>query len=94
MHQPIPEVGRWLGSVVRGHIQYFGVPLNFRALATFHHQAKRLWRWTLNRRSQKSTVTWERMDRLVSKWLPRPKIVHPYPSERLVVRPDGGSRMR
>lgn len=94
MHQPIPVVGGWLGSVVRGHFQYFGVPLNLRALAAFHHQAKRLWRWTLNRRSQKSKVTWERMDRLVSRWLPKPKIVHPYSSERLVVRPDGGSRMR
>ena len=85
MHSPIPEVGRWLGSVVRGHQQYYGVPLNYRALATFHHQVKCRWRWTLNRRSHKSKVTWERMDRLCSKWLPRPKIVHPYPSERLVV---------
>jgi group II intron reverse transcriptase/maturase len=85
MHLPVPVVGKWLGSVVRGHLQYYGVPLNFRALATFHHQVKRLWRWTLNRRSQKSKVTWERMDRLVSRWLPRPRIVHPYPSERLVV---------
>jgi len=26
MHEPIPEVGKWLQAVVRGHIRYYGCP--------------------------------------------------------------------
>ena len=32
MHQPIPEQGRWLASVLRGHYQYYAVPDNSAAL--------------------------------------------------------------
>jgi len=32
MHEPIPEVGKWLQAVVRGHIRYYGVPMNQTAL--------------------------------------------------------------
>jgi len=85
MHYPVPEVGRWLASVVRGHIQYYGVPLNYRAISTFRAQVIRLWRFALMRRSQKADFTWDRMGRLVSNWLPKPRIVHPYPERRLVV---------
>lgn len=85
LHYSIPEVGRWLASVVQGHIQYFGVPLNYRAVATFHRGVSKLWFNTLQRRSQKSNLTWDRMSRLVSKWLPKPRIVHPFPEARLAV---------
>lgn len=85
MNKPIPNVGKWLGSVVRGHYQYYGVPLNLRALGAFRHRVIVLWKRTLSRRSHKAHVTWERMDRLAAKWIPVPKIVHPHPEERLVV---------
>ncbi len=26
LHDPVPEVGKWLASVVRGHVSYYGVP--------------------------------------------------------------------
>jgi len=35
MHEPIPELGQWLQAVVRGHIRYYGVPLNQNALWIF-----------------------------------------------------------
>jgi len=35
LHARIGEVGAWLGSVVRGHYQYYGVPHNSAALARF-----------------------------------------------------------
>jgi len=85
MHHRIPEVGQWLGSVVRGHYQYYGVPLNYRAISTFRAQIIQLWRFALIRRSQKSKITWDRMKNLASTWLPKPKIVHPYPDKRLAV---------
>lgn len=85
MHHRIPEVGRWLASVIRGHNRYFGVPLNYRALRTFHHEVVKLWYRTLKRRSHKSKTTWKRMGRLAETWLPKPQIVHLYPDKRLCV---------
>lgn len=86
MHSPIPRVGQWLASVLRGHFNYFGVPGNFEALSTFRLRVVDLWRRTLRRRSQRSRITWERMEQLAARWLPTPHIVHPYPDQRLHVR--------
>ena len=56
MHLPIPEQGKWLAAVVRGHIRYYGVPMNTPALALFRYQVGRLWHRTLRRRSQNARV--------------------------------------
>ena len=93
-HQPVPEQGRWLGSVVRGYFQYHAVPTNIDALASFRTQVTRAWHASLSRRSQRSRLTWERMGRLASAWLPAPKILHPWPEQRLDARTQGKSRMR
>src|SRR3989441_626788 len=85
LHAPIPEVGRWLRSVVEGHLRYYGVPMNRPALLTFCFQVGRLWYRTLRRRSQTARITWERMRRLIRRWLPPPRICHPYPLRRLGV---------
>ena len=42
-YQPIPEQGRWLGSVVRGHRAYYAVPGNRTAVAAFRTQVTRHW---------------------------------------------------
>jgi group II intron reverse transcriptase/maturase len=85
MHDPIPEVGEWLKSVVGGHIRYFGVPGNRYALAHFRFTVSNLWYHVLRRRSQSGRVLWERMQRLIRRWLPPAHICHPYPSRRLRV---------
>jgi RNA-directed DNA polymerase len=85
MHDPIPEVGRWLNAVVRGHIRYYGVPTNSAALNLFRFQAGWLWHRVLSRRSQNGRVTWDRMRRLIARWLPPARICHPYPLQRLGV---------
>jgi hypothetical protein len=64
MHDPVPEVGKWLKSVVGGHIHYFGVPGNRYALAHFRFTVSHLWHHALERRSQKGRVQWERMQRI------------------------------
>ena len=69
-HDPIPEVGQWLGSVVRGHCQYYGIPGNSRAIRRFRDEVSRLWHRALSRRSQKGAVRWERMQRLIKRWHP------------------------
>jgi len=81
-HLPVPEQGRWLASVLRGHYQYYAVPENTKALRAFRHQVVRHWMTALRRRSQRTTVTWERMTRLEARWLPTPRILHPWPEQR------------
>ena len=85
MHEPIPQVGRWLSAVVRGHFQYYGVPMNTRALSFFRYQIGTLWHRVLSRRSQNGRVRWDRMQRLIERWLPPARVCHPYPLRRLGV---------
>lgn len=85
MHDPIPEVGTWLRSVVGGHIRYYGVPMNSPALSMFRFQVGRLWHRALSRRSQNGRVLWDRMRRLIDHWLPPARVCHPYPLKRLGV---------
>jgi group II intron reverse transcriptase/maturase len=85
MNTSIPTMGDYLGAVLRGHYQYYGVPTNGRALNTFRYHVAELWRRALMRRSQKHRITWERMKRLTARWLPPARICHPYPNQRLRV---------
>ena len=85
-HQPIPEQGRWLRQLVTGFFAYHAVPTNSTALGAFRHHVTRLWRRSLMRRSQKAKLSWARMGKLADKWLPRPRILHPWPSVRFAVR--------
>ena len=93
MHQAIPEQGRWLAQVVRGYFAYHAVPTNFTALSAFRYHVMRLWLRTLRRRSQKDRLTWARITKLANDFLPRPRILHPWPSVRFAVITRGGSRM-
>jgi len=85
LHAPIPVVGAWLRRVIQGHLQYYGVPMNGSALSTFCFQVGRLWYRALRRRSQTARLNWERMRRLIQRWLPPPRFTHPYPLRRLGV---------
>src|SRR5580693_8058340 len=85
MHQPIPEVGQWLRSVVDGHNRYYGVPTNEAALHLFRIQVGWLWHRTLSRRSQNGRIPWDRMHRIIVRWLPPVRIYHPYPLRRMGV---------
>ena len=81
-HQPIPVQGRWLASVVRGHMAYYAVPVNFEAVGRFRREVVWLWWKSLRRRSQRHRLIWQRMYRLADRWLPSVRIVHPWPSAR------------
>jgi len=86
MHQPIPEQGRWLRQVVTGFFAYHAVPTNGPALGAFRYHVIYLWRRSLRRRSQKDGSTWQRVARLADDWLPKPKILHPWPQQRFAVK--------
>jgi RNA-directed DNA polymerase len=81
-HLPIPMQGAWLASVVRGHQAYYAVPGNYEAVNEFRTQVARNWHKALRRRSQRTRLTWTRMNRIVTRWLPRTRIVHPFPNVR------------
>jgi len=85
MHQPIPIQGKWLGQVVKGYFNFHAVPTNSRALGVFRHRVTLLWRRVLQHRSHKAEMTWERMRKLANDWLPRPRVLHPWPSARFAV---------
>ena len=93
-HLPVPEQGRWLASVLRGHFNYYAVPGNIDAISTFRDQARRHWREALRRRSQRSRMTWERFGVISDRWLPHARIVQPHPSVRFVARTQGRSPLR
>lgn len=87
MHDPICEVGEWLGTVLKGHYGYYAVPFNFPKLDDFRYHVLRIWMQILARRSHKARkrTTWERTSSLAKRYLPSPHILHPYPEQRLRV---------
>jgi RNA-directed DNA polymerase len=86
MHQPIPEQGAWLKQVVAGYFNYHAVPTNSRALSAFRNEVTKRWLQVLRQRSQKSTLTWARMAKLANDFLPKPRILHPWPDRRFAVK--------
>ena len=83
-HQPVATQGSWLRSVVQGFFNYHAVPTNFEVLPRFRNEVARHWFRSLRRRSQRARrgLTWERFYPLANRWLPRPRILHPYPNDR------------
>ena len=94
MHLPIPEQGRWLARVLQGHYNYYAGPDNSEAMRAFRRRVIRHWRAALRRRSQKGWITWERIDRLAARWLPQPRILHPWPNQRFNAKTRGKSPVR
>jgi group II intron reverse transcriptase/maturase len=81
-HAPVAETGEWLRSVVQGYFNYHAVPGNLGSLETFRERVIRLWRRQLLHRSQRHRCPWARMRRLAARWLPRPRVLHPWPTQR------------
>ncbi len=79
---PIPDQGRWLAAVVRGHQAYYAVPGNSDAVNAFRTQVIRHWRKALRHRSQRTRITWARMNRIATRWIPQTRTVHPFPQAR------------
>src|SRR5258707_1592181 len=85
-HEPVAEGGKWLRSVVQGYFNYHAVPGNIDSLQSFRAQV--VWHWSraLQRRSQKSRMSWVRIGPLVARWIPSAVILHPRPAMRFNAR--------
>jgi RNA-directed DNA polymerase len=81
-HDRISQVGAWLRKVVTGYYQYHAVPGNIDQLRTFRQRIDRLWRNVLVRRSQRAKKRWESLTPVFNRWIPIPRILHPYPHAR------------
>jgi len=81
-HEPIPQMGQWLRTVVQGYFNYHAVPGNLDCLQTFRYRLLRLWRTQLRQRSQRHCLNADRLYRLADRWLPVPHVLHPWPSQR------------
>jgi RNA-directed DNA polymerase len=85
-HKSIDEQGRWLATVLRGHYAYFAVPTNLPAVRALRHHVKVRWFLSLLRRSQKRRLSWRRMNVIAKRYLPIPRVLHPWPEQRFLVR--------
>jgi len=85
-HERVAQTGEWLKSVVQGYFLYHAVPGNLDSLGTFRTRLTRLWRTQLLHRSQRHRCHWDRMARLAARWLPAPRVLHPWPTQRFAAR--------
>jgi RNA-directed DNA polymerase len=93
-HLPIAAQGKWLGSVVRGHMAYYAVPGNSDAIIAFHDQVTRHWLRALRRRSQRHNLRWYRMTHIAARYLPPVQRKHPFPNARFHANTQGRSPVR
>jgi RNA-directed DNA polymerase len=84
-HKSIDEQGSWLGAAIRGYFAYFAVPTNSRMMSAFRAHIGEQWFQSLRRRSQRHRMTWERMGRLIDRFLPPVRVLHPWPDQRFRV---------
>ena len=94
LHHPVREQGAYLRSVVLGHVRYYGVPNNGPSINLFRYEVGWLWGRSLRRRSQAHRPSWQRLVRIIQRWLPPARVCHPWPLVRFGVVTRGGSRMR
>ncbi len=71
-HRPVKEQHASLKRRLVGHYNYFGVNGNIRSLRALVHEAERLWRKWLRRRSQRTRLTWERFKATILRAFPLP----------------------
>jgi RNA-directed DNA polymerase len=85
-HATVDEQGEWLRRVATGFYAYHAVPTNADALKAFRYHVVGIWHRVLRTRSQKDKTTWRRMATLADRFLPKPRIRHPWPAQRFAVK--------
>ena len=94
MHDPIAKTGTWVKQMLQGHLNYYAVSGNHPSLWWFCNQVRWLWLKSLRRRSQKARLSWERFIRIVARFFPPIKVLHPLPLHRFDAKTRGRSPVR
>ena len=84
-HDGIEAQGRWLAQVLRGWLAYYAVPMSAPAITAFRHHLVERWLRAIRRRGQKHRLPWRRMKSIAERYLPYPRILHPWPEQRFLV---------
>jgi RNA-directed DNA polymerase len=84
-HAGIEAQGRWLAQVLRGWLAYYAVPMSAPAITAFRHHMVERWLRAIRRRGQKHRLPWRRMKTIAERYLPYPRILHPWPEQRFLV---------
>ncbi len=87
------EVGKWLGRVLNGWLNYYAVPGSGRWLQGFRYRLREQWMRVLRRRSQRARFSWRRLRKMAKCLWPSVRIRHPWPGQRFTVTTQGRSRV-
>ena len=93
-HLPIPEQGRWLASVLRGHYNYYAVPDNSEALRAFRYAVAGTGCGRSGAAASAHRMTWERMSASLIDGYLKPGSCTPGPNVRFDARTQGRSPVR
>ncbi len=75
-HESVKTQHAALVRRLRGHFNYFGVNGNLRSLTNLVQAVRRIWLKWLQRRSQRSTLTWESFHVMLERYpLPVPRVI-------------------
>ena len=94
MHNLIAKTGAWVKQMLQGHLNYFAVAGNDKSLWWFFNEVRWLWLKSLKRRSQNARLSWEKFTRLVDRFFPPIKVLHPLPCHRFDANTRGRSPVR
>ena len=76
-HIPVAKQYKILSKKLEGHDAYYGITHNSEMLEKLRHEVRRVWRYWLNRRSQRARMPWKRFKLLLKRYpLPRGRVVH------------------
>jgi len=91
MHDTIVDTGKWIRTVLQGHLNYFSVSGNDPSIWAYFTQVKWYWLRAIRRRSQRAFVTWDKFVERIDHFFPKIRLMHPYPDARFDVRTRGRS---
>ncbi len=76
MHEPVKTLIDGINIKLNGHYRYYGITGNYTHMSKFRYYIIRRLFWTLNRRSQRRSYTWEEFNERILRKLPikTPKI--------------------
>jgi len=83
--EDVAQTGQWLKRLVQGYFNYFAIPGNLQRLDGFRKEVCKLWRSALLRRSHKHRLPWSKFAKLVDRFIPCCRLVHPWPARRASV---------
>ena len=94
LHRPIAETGQWLRRVLSGHQNYFGVPCNYGSVQFFFRRVGWYWFRSCAQAQPASSYDGGSLQRIMARYFPAVRVIHPYPAVRFDANTQGRSPVR